>query len=386
MFSEPISYFKKNTNPTNHNHAVEYIGSNAEILILQFSAFCFFILSTIICRNASVKIVQPPATTSRKYPRYLSSLSHILVLVLAAFFLMSRWSYFGQTLFSSGFGSEARHALAPLMSISISALAYFSARETYVLKWAGGLSMVVALLSMIVSGLAAAAVHTFIAAALLFLLSLKIRPKRLLLVVGMTALVIPVAILVTSIPRGEIKNADSISAVTEYAVAKLTAKLIYRQTTSGHCLNGIYRNHRSAEGANPFFFASAIVPRALWPEKPILSRGSEYAEKYCGQSNAVKQQHSESVTLLGEPLLNGGIIGVVVAQLCIAIFFFTATKLLMSGQPAQVIFVVALLPWLATFEQHFAEYFGNLVKVMIIMLPLFTALVYLLWRHRKALT
>lgn len=296
---------------------------------------------------------------------------------------MSRWSTFGQILFSSGFGSEVRHALAPLMSISISALAYFSARETSVLKCAGGISMVVALLAMIVSGLAAAAVHIFVVAAVLFLLSLNIHPKKLLLVVGMTVLVIPAAILVTSIPRGELKDTGTVSAIAEHAAAKLTSKLIYRQTTSGHCLDGIYKHHRSAEGDNPFFFASAIVPRAFWPEKPILSRGSQYAEKYCGQADATKQKHSESITLLGEPLLNGGILGVVIAQLCVAVFFVIATKSLMSGQPAQIIFVAALLPWLATFEQHFAEYFGNLVKVIIIMMPFFTALTYLLWRHRK---
>ena len=196
-------------------------------------------------------------------------------------------------------------------------------------------------------------------------------------------MIIPFAILVTIIPRGEAENAPTRSAVIEYAAAKLTSKLVHRQTTSGHCLDGIYKTHRSAEGTNPFFFTSSIIPRILWPEKPILSRGSEYAEKYCGQSGAIGRKHSESITLLGEPLLNGGVLGIVVAQLCISVFFFVATNSLGSRQPAQVIFVVALLPWLATFEQHFAEYFGNIVKVMIIMLPLFAALMYSLWRGQK---
>jgi hypothetical protein len=340
----------------------------------------------MIRRSTAVKVAQPTTTKNHEYPRALLNLSHILVLFLAALFLMSGWSSFGQAFISSGLGSEAQHALGPLMAIAISSLAYFSARETSALKWAGGLSMIVALLAMIVSGLAAVAVHIFIGATLLFLLRCKIQPKKLLLSLGMTVLIIPAAILITSISRGEVKNASSVSAIAEYAVAKLTSKLIFRQTTSGHCLSGIYKNHRFAESTNPLFFISAIVPRGLWPEKPILSRGSEYAEKYCGQGGATKQKHSESITLLGEPLLNGGILGVVVAQLCIAVFFYIATNLLLSGQPVRIIFVVALLPWLATFEQHFAEYFGNLVKVTIIMLPVSSALLYLLWRHRKVPT
>jgi len=203
-------------------------------------------------------------------------------------------------------------------------------------------------------------------------------------VIGMAALVIPAVILVTGISRGEVKNAES--TVTEYAVAKLLSKLIFRQTTSGACLNEVYEKYPSSESTNPLFFTMAIVPRALWPEKPSLSRESEYAEKYCGQTGAIKGSHSESITLLGEPLLNGGILGVIVAQLCLAVFFFIATNLLASGKPAQTILVVALLPWLATFEQHFGVYFANLVKTMIIMLPLFLVLIYSLWRHRKTLT
>jgi len=382
IFPDSIPYYTSRSPTSAHALAISYIGSNAERLILQFSAFCFLILSVIIKWHIQTK--PPPKTSATSYPRYLIGLFHILVLGFAILFIMNRWSSFGQAILSSGLGSEARHALAPLMSISITALAYFSARERTALKWAGALSMVVALISMIVSGLAATALYTVLVAILLFLLSAKIKPKNLLPVIGMAALVIPAVILVTGISRGEVKNAES--TVTEYAVAKLLSKLIFRQTTSGACLNEVYEKYPSSESTNPLFFTMAIVPRALWPEKPSLSRESEYAEKYCGQTGAIKGSHSESITLLGEPLLNGGILGVIVAQLCLAVFFFIATNLLASGKPAQTILVVALLPWLATFEQHFGVYFANLVKTMIIMLPLFLVLIYSLWRHRKTLT
>ncbi|NKB20055.1 MAG: hypothetical protein GKS01_05855 [Alphaproteobacteria bacterium] len=386
VFPDPISYFGMKTSRTSHDHAIAFVGSNAEILILQFSAFCFLILSALL--TWSLRVQTPPREQAADHgsPRHLLGLLHFMVLALAMLFLISGWTSIGQAFFFAGLGSEIRHALAPLMSISMTALAYFSAHDKRSLKLVGGLLMTLALTAMIVSGLAATAVYIFMVAAMLFLLRLNLKPKTLLAVIGTTMLILPAAILGTVIPRGEIKNTESVSAIAEYAAAKLTSKLIFRQTTSGYCLNGIYEKYRSTESTNPLFFTMAIIPRAIWPEKPILSRGSEYAEYYCNQGGAIRRQHSESITLLGEPLLNGGIVGIITAQLVLAAFLGIATILGASGQPAQIIFMVALLPWLATFEQHFAEYFGNLVKVLIIMLPIFVCLKLLLWRHRNAKT
>jgi hypothetical protein len=386
LFPEPISFFGTKAPRLSHDNAIAYIGSQAEILILQFSAFCFLVFSIYIKWKASAKSVEPHWAKASDCPNYLLAILHFIVYTTAFMYLISKWSVFGQALFSSGLGTEFRHALAPLMSFSASALAYYSAKNTGNLKYFGPVTLLAALGAMIVSGLAATAVFIFLIASSLYLIVIKPSLKTSLCIIGGATLVLPLSILVTIIPSGEAKNVHTRSALFEYSAAKLTSKLVHRQTTSGHCLDGIYKKHRSAESANPFFFASAIVPRALWSEKPILSRGSEYAEKYCGQLGAAKTKHSESITLLGEPLLNGGILGIVIAQFCIAVFFFFATNSLGSEQPAKIIFAVALLPWLATFEQHFAEYFGNLVKVMIIMLPLFTALIYFLWRRRQAPT
>jgi hypothetical protein len=379
LFLEPLSYYKNSP----HDHAITYIGSLAEALILQFSAFCLLVFLIYTKWKASVKSVKPNWAKMSAPPNYLLAIFHFIVYTTALLYLVSRWTVFGQTFFSSGLGTEFRHALAPLMSFSATALAYYSAQSTTNLKYFGPVTLFAALGAMIVSGLAATAVFIFLVAISLYLITIKPSLKTSLCTIGGATLVIPLAILVTAIPRGEVEINHTGSALIEYAGAKLVSKLVHRQTTPGYCLGRIYKKHRSSEGTNPFFFASAIVPRSFWPNKPILSRGSEYAEKYCDQNGSIERKHSESITLLGEPLLNGGILGIVVAQLCIAVFFFIATNFLASGQPAQIIFTIALLPWLATFEQHFAQYFGNLVKVMIIMLPLFTALIFLLRRHRK---
>lgn len=383
LFSEPFSYIRTETPRTSHDYAIAYIGSLAEALILQFSAFCLLVFLIYTKWKASVKSVEPNWVKMSPPPNYLLAIFHFIVYTMAFLYLASRWTVFGQTFFSSGLGTEFRHALAPLMSFSATALAYYSAQNTTNLKYFGPVTLFAALGAMIVSGLAATAVFIFLVAISLYFITTNSSPRTSLCTIGGATLVIPLAILVTAIPRGEVGNNHTGSALIEYAGEKLVSKLVHRQTTSGYCLDRIYKKHRSSEGTNPFFFSSAIVPRGFWANKPILSRGSEYAEKYCGQPGSIEREHSESITLLGEPLLNGGILGIVVAQLCIAVFFFIATNFLASGQPAQIIFTIALLPWLATFEQHFAEYFGNLVKVMIIMLPLFTALIFLLRRHRK---
>ena len=385
LFPEPISFFGMKAPARRiHDHTISYIGSQAEALILQFSTFCFLVFAIYLKWKASIRSAKPRWAEATDSSNHLLAILHFTVYTTAFMYLISKWTIFGQVLFSSGLGTEFRHALAPLMSFSTAALAYYSAKNTTNLKYFGPVTLLAALGAMIVSGLAATAVFIFLVAISLYLIIIKPSPRMALFIVGGITLILPLAILVTIISRGEAEKAPTKSALIEYAAAKLTSKLVHRQTTSGHCLGGIYKTHRSAEGANPFFFTSSIVPRVLWPEKPILSRGSEYAEKYCGQPGAIGRKHSESITLLGEPLLNGGILGIIVAQLCVSVFFFVATNSLGSRQPAQIIFVVALLPWLATFEQHFAEYFGNLVKVIIIMLPLFTALIYLLWRGQKA--
>ena len=382
IFPEPLAFFGTKAPRLSHENAINFIESRAEVLILQFSAFCFLILSLIVRRDSQRPVKQEIAATDPGFPKRLVNVLIFLVIALAILFLINRWTHFGQAFLFSGLRSEIRHALAPSMSISIISLAYFAAREKLKSRLVATSAMTVSLFAMIVSGLAATAIYTAIVATLLFIMRLDLKPRSFLIVIGMTALIIPLAILVTIIPRGEVNDAESIPAVAEYAGAKLTSKLVFRQTTSGHCLNRIYIKHLSAESTNPFFFTMAIIPRALWPDKPILSRGSEYAEIYCGQIGAAKLQHSESITLLGEPLLNGGILGLVTAQLTLAVILSVATILGVSGQPSRLIFMFALLPWLATFEQHFAEYFGNLVKVAIIMAPFFIALTFLFRRRQ----
>ncbi len=383
IFPEPISYFPTLSARMAHYRATSYVGSAGELLILQFSSFCLLILSMCLRGWAKQQAIPIVRQTMRNPSGLFLMALHLAVLLNASLFAAGKWVSYGQTFFATGIGIEIHHALAPLMSVLFIMLSYFSAKHPTGLKYLGPFTIAIGMAAMIASGLAATAIFMFLIANVLFFLEIKVAHRKLLALICAFGVAVPVLILATMIPRGEFNEIKSGAAAIEYSSIKLISKIVIRQTTSGHCLNGIYETAQSAESKNPFFFAGAIIPRIFWPQKPRLSRGAEYAEKYCGQTGAIKLSHSESITLLGEPLLNGGVLGVVVAQLLVGSILYIFTVLIRSGNLKYLIFTIALLPWLSTFEQHFAEYFANLVKVTIIMLPFYFLLTYMRRRLQK---
>ncbi len=82
---------------------------------------------------------------------------------------------------------------------------------------------------------------------------------------------------------------------------------------------------------------------------------------------------SESLTLLGEPVINGGAAGITVAQAFLAAALLAATILALRTGALGVISLTAMLPWLTQFEQHFAMYFANAVKMFLFMTPIMVA-------------
>lgn len=148
------------------------------------------------------------------------------------------------------------------------------------------------------------------------------------------------------------------------------AKFLRRQAISAGCYQRIAERSLSDErSGDPFYFAVAIVPKLLWPDKPNLSRGSEFAE-LCGIDGAVASGHSESITIIGEPILEDGLRGLVVAELTLVALLSAAAYLGLTGGPLRVICLTALLPWLLAVEQHFAMYVGNVFKMALVVLPL----------------
>ena len=170
----------------------------------------------------------------------------------------------------------------------------------------------------------------------------------------------PEAVARYSKPSTSIENS---SFNWDWFVSKLYWKVIYRQIETGSCLNSVVDQHWQQESAlrDQLFWLEALVPRALWPEKPTLSLGKMYSLLYCGMPN-VNNGHSSSITLLGEPIIKGGALGLYVHGgiliIGLTVFSLVARRYGDSG----AVVCLSMLPWWINLEQHFGLYVANLVK------------------------
>lgn len=158
--------------------------------------------------------------------------------------------------------------------------------------------------------------------------------------------------------------------------AVLYTKLVERQAETVYCLNFVLK--KEADGHSPFYELQALVPRVLWPDKPSLSSGSDYAARYCGLLPG--QQHSASVTLLGEPLARAGWAGLAVAAMLLAVLWSAATQGARRGGAAAVA-TMALTPYLVDFDQLFAMYLASSVRAAV-LIAFTLAMAELIRRHR----
>ena len=151
--------------------------------------------------------------------------------------------------------------------------------------------------------------------------------------------------------------------------AVLASKLVWRQVETGYCFDNVLRAHRNEKFkySQQAFWLDILVPRILWSDKPNFSLGRKYARDYCNLEGI--SNHSSSITLLGQPVINGGILGLILhgTILAAALGAATAISYVAPGLPRIVVF--ALLPWWIDFDQDFALYLGNIVKFGLLMAP-----------------
>lgn len=150
---------------------------------------------------------------------------------------------------------------------------------------------------------------------------------------------------------------------------QLVSKVVIRQMETGYCLNKMI-DLVATDGsrrASPLYFLGGFVPRFLWEDKPSLSDLGSFAAEFCFNHETPGQ--SFSITLIGEPLLLAGGGGLVVA----ALFFLLAHALILGGiaraGAAGAVALLALAPWLADFDQFFALYWANGLKMALYMTP-----------------
>jgi len=90
------------------------------------------------------------------------------------------------------------------------------------------------------------------------------------------------------------------------------------------------------------------------------------------------------ITLIGEPILEAGLPGIVVASAVIGVALLALGVVLSRATPLGIIGVVAMLPWLINFQQHFALYFANSVKMFLTMAPILLTLGFFARRAEKS--
>ena len=158
----------------------------------------------------------------------------------------------------------------------------------------------------------------------------------------------------------------------------LILKLIWRQTDTIYCLKNVLEVHGNEPFtlSKQFFWIKAVVPRILWPEKPSLSLGSSYSSKYCGMYKESPAQggyskgHSSSITLLGQPIIQGGLASLILHAGILAIALAVITLITRNPRSLSTASVTAILPWLIDFDQDFAMYVANAMKFFLAILPL----------------
>src|SRR5262249_3389755 len=100
----------------------------------------------------------------------------------------------------------------------------------------------------------------------------------------------------------------------------------------------------------------------------------------CGETGAEKDGHSESVTILGEPLFEAGYRGLLAAELTLVVMLGALTILALTGGPVRMLALTALLPWLLAVEHHYGLFMGNAVKMALIVSPFALMLYWILHR------
>ena len=150
----------------------------------------------------------------------------------------------------------------------------------------------------------------------------------------------------------------------------LALKLVWRQAEVLSCFNGVVSKHWDGNFilSNQLFWLKALVPSVIWSKKPRVSRGKDHYS-YCGWEKSMGP-HSFSITLLGQPLIYGGWIGLYLHLGVLIVGLGGITWLGRNRLSLSTLSITALLPWLIAFDQDLTMYIANAAKFFIVMLPL----------------
>jgi hypothetical protein len=359
---------------------LSYPGSLGEALVLQFVAFCLF-LTALIARfsptqnRCSAKLPYLQAWATAACVAALSICIMLAVDVATALLpTLKEWR-------AVGIGKQLGDGIEPLSALGFAILAHAAATKGG--RFTAGFFglAVIYLAAKTTVGLVQMPLLIVAMATFYYLLNGR-GGIRTTIIVFSCAAVVSTAVLFGIVQTRHETMGKIDGGFVEAVKLALWAKVILRQGRSASCYNKIVTDHRpNAADERPFYFASAIVPRALWPEKPALSLGHEYTVQFCGSPRLPKGGHYELVTLLAEPVLRGGWPGLATAQLFIGLALALVAFAMPRCRPVAILAIIALSPWLVHFQQSFALYFAGAVKMLLYMVPGIALLQW--WTHRS---
>lgn len=196
----------------------------------------------------------------------------------------------------------------------------------------------------------------------LFWLTRRNVPVRVMLKGG--ALMAVLAAITAGNTMGSIYNTPLFKGQNQLAYTAqvlFESKIWGRQLETALCLQGVIDQQQDQVARHhPFYFAAAVVPRYLWPDKPSLSKAQDFSVAYCG--NPPEMVHSASITLLGEPLAEAGPWGLTVAVGVVLVGLGGLAWMGFTQGPAGLSLLAAMLPLLVDFDQSFSLYLANAVK------------------------
>lgn len=361
-----------------------YVGSDTEGIVIAFGAICLglYFFSSRHWRSAE----NGPEGITIKPVKYLPMLLVIFVLLVSVF--NGALYYFNTSGDSPPYlYSQVRFLTPPLIAFSL----FYMVRTAIGRGPMAGIAVAVTAVAAITVLLY---VHEgklaiFIACTLalyaarlrnprpfpLFLAAAATLMAGIFMIQAVQAIRLPNKSVIAPVNAKERSGQFEWSGVSAKFQQVLIWKAVWRQTETGYCLGNVLRTHRNErfDVSRQLFWLKGLVPRLLWPGKPNLSLGGEYAARYCRlhvKTSALKG-HSASITLLGQPMIHGGWaglvfhVGLLLAALA-AIERINADPVALPG-----VLSAALLPWLIDFDQDFALYVANAVKFTLAMMVLY---------------
>jgi hypothetical protein len=345
-----------------------YLEGRGELVVLQFALLCLSIVLTMARRFGPA--LQATKPVPDRLARALLAGGAILIAAALAIFAVNATGALPDRILEAGSFDELMQGAPALLSLGVAAF-FVTAAGRDGLWLTAAISMAALACAGVFSTAAAkAGIFITVSGVTAWLVHAQNPGRRIAWGIGLGLIFVVVTLTAISMIR---PSTGVVPANTDQMYKHFVRKIFVRQAATGACLHRVLELRLPAGfGHSPFYFLTAPVPGALWPDKPNLSRGQEYAIAYCWFSKSDYEQeypHSASITLLGEPVAEAGWVGLAIAQtIAIAAFVAVTLVLLRTGPPGTVA-SVAMLPWLIDFDQHFAMFFALSIKMFVWMIP-----------------